>query len=149
MCRRAGFRSILLRGDTDFSQTEYLDGWDEEGVLFHFGYDAMSNLKERAENLEENAWEKLVRPPKYAVETEPRARPDNVKDQVVREREFTKLALQSEQVAEFAYQPTACQKTYRMIVVRKNISVEQGERRLFDEIRYFFYISNDRQSSQN
>jgi hypothetical protein len=30
-----------------------------------------------------------------------------------------------------------------MVVVRKNISVEQGEHRLFDEIRYFFYLTND------
>lgn len=30
-----------------------------------------------------------------------------------------------------------------MVVVRKNISVEQGEQRLFDEIRYFFYVTND------
>ena len=30
-----------------------------------------------------------------------------------------------------------------MVVVRKNISVEKGEKVLFDEIRYFFYITND------
>ena len=30
-----------------------------------------------------------------------------------------------------------------MVVVRKNLSVEKGEQRLFDEIRYFFYITND------
>lgn len=39
--------------------------------------------------------------------------------------------------------PNACEKTYRMVVVRKNISKEQGEVRLIDEVRYFFYISND------
>jgi hypothetical protein len=27
-----------------------------------------------------------------------------------------------------------------MVVVRKKISVEQGPQRLFDEIRYFFYV---------
>ena len=30
-----------------------------------------------------------------------------------------------------------------MVVVRKNISVEQGDHRLFDQIRYFFYLTND------
>ena len=34
-----------------------------------------------------------------------------------------------------------------MIVIRKNISVEKGEKRLFDEIVYFFYITNDREST--
>ena len=36
---------------------------------------------------------------------------------------------------------------YRMIVLRKNLSVEKGEKVLFDDIRYFFYITNDRVSS--
>ncbi len=30
-----------------------------------------------------------------------------------------------------------------MVVVRKNVSKEQGDVRLIDEIRYFFYSSND------
>jgi hypothetical protein len=30
LCREAGFKEILLRGDTDFSQTQYLDGWHEQ-----------------------------------------------------------------------------------------------------------------------
>ena len=34
-----------------------------------------------------------------------------------------------------------------MVVVRKNISVEKGEQRLFDEIRYFFYVTNDRETA--
>ena len=48
LCRRAGFRRITLRGDTDFSQTEHLDRWDAEGVRFVFGIDAMPNLVNRA-----------------------------------------------------------------------------------------------------
>ena len=34
-----------------------------------------------------------------------------------------------------------------MVVVRKNISVEQGDQRLFDEIRYFFYLTNDHETA--
>ena len=34
-----------------------------------------------------------------------------------------------------------------MVVIRKNISREKGEVRLIDEIRYFFYITNDRRQS--
>src|SRR5689334_20663956 len=45
LCRDAGFRRILLRGDTDFTQTRHLDAWDAEGVTFLFGIDAMPNLK--------------------------------------------------------------------------------------------------------
>ena len=30
-----------------------------------------------------------------------------------------------------------------MVVVRKNLSVEKGERLLFDDVRYYFYITNE------
>lgn len=148
LCRKAGFQIIRLRGDTAFSQTEHLDRWNNaKDVRFQFGYDAKKNLIELAENLPESAWEKLTRPPKYAVQTKTRAKPDNVKRQVIRRREFEHLELKSEQVAEFEYQPTACQRPYRMVVIRKNISHEKGDKVLFDEIRYFFYITNDRDAS--
>jgi len=147
VCFQGGFRRALLRGDTDFSQTEHLDRWHEDGrIRFVFGYDAMPNLVALAQDLPENAWQKLKRPPRYQVKTEPRARPDNVKDRIVREREFKTLRLQAEHVAEFDYRPTACRHTYRMIVVRKDILTTKGEQVLFDEARYryFFYITNDR-----
>jgi hypothetical protein len=147
LCRRGGFRRVRLRGDTAFSQTEYLDGWDDDGVLFQFGYDAMPNLKKLAEDLPESAWTTLQRPPAYERKGRRRARPPRVKREVIRRREFEHLELQSEEVAEFDYQPIACRRKYRMVVVRKNISKEKGEQRLFDEVRYFFYISNDRQAT--
>lgn len=148
LCLGAGFRQVLLRGDTDFSQTEHLDRWHANPrVRFIFGFDARPNLQELAEKLEPQAWRRLERPARYQVQTEPRQRPDNVKDRIVVQREFDKMRLQSEEVAEFDYRPTACRNTYRMVVVRKNISVEKGERHLYDEIRYFFYITNDRQST--
>ncbi len=147
VCRRGGFHRIRLRGDTDFSQTEYLDGWTDEGVLFQFGYDAKPNLKAIAEDLPETGWTKLIRPPSYQREGPARQRPPRVKRTVIRRRQYLHLELQSEEVAEFEYQPAACARPYRMIVVRKNISQEKGERRLLDEVRYFFYITNDRTAS--
>jgi hypothetical protein len=116
-------------------------------VVFQFGYKAYAKLEEIAENLPKSDWTKLRRPPKYEVQTSRRRKPRNVKRRVIREREYVHLELKSEQVAEFDYQPTACSKSYRMVVVRKNISREQGDARLFDEIRYFFYITNDRDAS--
>ena len=147
LCRNAGFRQILLRGDTDFSQTEHLDRWDDQGVRFVFGMDAMANLKARAEDLPEGLWKPLTRPAKYDVQTERRQRPANVKERIVKERRYKNIRLQSEHVAEFDYCPTKCRQSYRVVVLRKNLSVERGEQVLFDEIRYFFYITNDRTSS--
>jgi len=58
-------------------------------------------------------------------------------------RQFDNQRLRSEEVAEFNYRPTACSEDYRMVVVRKNITKEKGELRLHDDIRHFFYITND------
>lgn len=143
LCRRAGFHRITFRGDTDFTQTRHLDDWDAKRIRFVFGCDARQNLIERAEALTGKDWRRLVRRQRYEVRAEPRRRPDNVKEVKVIEHEFDNLRLRSEEVAEFAYSPVACKKAYRMVVVRKNISVEKGAVCLFDEIRYFFYLTND------
>ena len=107
----------------------------------------MANLVEMAESLEKKAFQPLHRPEKYSLKTTPRQRPENVKERIVRQREFKNIRLQSEEVAEFDYQPTKCKKAYRVVVLRKNLSVERGEWVLFDDVRWFFYISNDRKKS--
>ncbi|MFM8253023.1 MAG: IS1380 family transposase [Planctomycetota bacterium] len=145
LCKDAGFREILLRGDTDFSQTEFLDGWNSQGVKFVFGMDASGKLKGLADDLPESAWRKLKRPAKYHVATTPRVRPENCKQPIVEARGFEDVQLVDEDVAEFDYQPVACKKTYRIVVIRKNLTRARGvdgQRELFDEIRYFFYITN-------
>jgi hypothetical protein len=144
LCRRAGFREILLRGDTAFSLTSELDRWDDDGVRFIFGYDAMPNLKGLAGGMPEAEYSELVRRADRAIQTQPRQRPENVKERIVVERSYKNIKLKSEQIAEFDYQPCKCKRSYRMVVVRKNLSVEKGDLALFDEIRYFFYITNDR-----
>jgi hypothetical protein len=148
LCRVAGFKAIRLRGDTDFSQTVHLDRWDDQTDLaFVFGIDARANLVARAVELPKSAWETLERPAKYEVKTEPRARPENVKEQIVIEKGFENIKLLGEEAAEFAYRPTACTRDYRLIVVRKKLSVEKGQDVLFEDYRYFFYISNDRKAT--
>lgn len=148
LCRRAGFGRILLRGDTDFEQTWKLDGWDGAGdITFIFGADAVKSLVTRAQELPDEAWRRLERPPRYEVKTQERTKPENVKEQVVRDKGFKNFVLQWEDVAEFQYQPGRCRRSYRMVVLRKRVSVEKGQEKLFEEYRYFFYITNDRTST--
>ncbi len=142
VCRKAGFRQILLRGDTDFSQTEHLDRWDGDKVTFIFGMDAMKNLYELVETLPQTAWKRLARPPRYEIQTQTRERPENVKERVVLEREFENKRLVGESVAEFRYRPTKCSKEYRMVVVKKDIEVTRGQKKMFDDTVCFFYITN-------
>ena len=55
LCLRAGFRGVLLRGDTDFTQTAHLDCWsDDPRVQFIFGMDCTGNLMVLADELPES-----------------------------------------------------------------------------------------------
>jgi hypothetical protein len=142
LARSGGFRRVRLRGDTDFSLTRHFDRWNEDGVEFVFGIDANPSFVARAEALPESAFRPLKRPSKRKVKTEPRRRPENVKERIVRERGFKNLVLESEHVAEFSYTPARAKGSYRMIVVRKTIRVEKGQLHLGDEARYLFYVTN-------
>jgi hypothetical protein len=144
LCRQAGFQDILLRGDTDFSLTANFDRWDDDNVRFVFGVDATKWMKNRAEAQSETLYEQLVRKAERQTRTQPRRRPANVKQQIIKARGYKNVRLQSEQVVEFEHKPSRCSRSYRVVALRKNLTVEEGDLALFDDIRYFFYITNDR-----
>jgi Transposase DDE domain group 1 len=146
LCREAGFRTILMRGDTKFTQTRHLDRWDDAGdVRFLFGFEAHDTLKAQADDLPAEAYSFLERPPRYEIQTAPRQRPERVKAEIVKRRGFKTIHLLEEMIAEFDYRPVACRKSYRVIVLRKRLGTDQGQLRLFEEYRYFFSITNDRE----
>jgi hypothetical protein len=70
-----------------------------------------------------------------------------VQENIVIEREYNNLVLQAEHVAEFDYQPTACSRSYRMIVIRKKNDEMKGQKLLIEQERYLFYITNDRDAT--
>ena len=133
---------VCVRGDTDFSLTAHFDRWAEQ-VDFLFGMDAHPVLVGRAEELAESAWKCLQRKEKYTtLSGQMRERYQcNEKQRIVVEREYLNLRLNHEEVAQFNYRPGKCGRDYRVVVLRKNISKMKGEQVLFDEIRYFFYIT--------
>jgi hypothetical protein len=145
-CRQAGFKSFVLRGDTDFSQTKHLDRWHEQGdVRFVFGLDCTPLRHILADDLPPESWKPLKRPPKYQVKTKKRRKPERVKQKIVEQRGYKDIQLVGEWVAEMKYRPVACKREYRVVVVRKNLKVnDPAQGRMFeDDYRYFFYITND------
>lgn len=133
---------VCVRGDTDFSLTAHFDGWAER-VDFLFGMDASPALVRRAEALDEASWRRLERKPKYETLTDQKRQrlQADEKARIVKERGYVNLELNYEDVAEFEYQPGKCTRPYRVVALRKNISKSKGDNVLFDEIRYFFYIT--------
>jgi hypothetical protein len=142
LVREAGFSTVLLRGDTDFALTANFDRWDPDGVRFVFGYDARANLVEKASDTDEAMYHELVGRAERAIKTTPRAKAHRVKDDIVRSRGFKVLRTAGEDVCEFDYRPGACARDYRVVALRKDLSVERGEDVLFHEYRWFFYITN-------
>lgn len=147
LCIEAGFKDVLLRGDSDFSLTTSFDRWTDRGARFVFGYDAKPNLVATAEETDNSEYRELLQRAERAIATKPRARPANEKDRIVREREFNVLVTKDEMLTEFLYQPRACRREYRFVVLRKTIANERGQEHLFDEYRYFFYVTNDLEMS--
>lgn len=149
LCRRAGFDDVLLRGDTDFTMSSHLDRWDDAGVRFVLGHDADQGFKNRAENmLFEDATE-LVRKAKHAFSTATRAKQPRIKEEIVKERGYLNKRLLAEDTLEFEYTPRRAKKSYRIVVLRKWIVEERGQRTLAEDFRYFFYITNDRALSRD
>lgn len=133
---------MTLRGDTDFTHTAQLDRWDQSGVCFIFGMDAHRKAVGLAEGLSEGCWRPLERMPKYEILTEARGRRERVKESIVVEKGYLNKKLVGEDLAEAVYQPGNCKQKYRLVILRKNISVQKGELVLFAEIRYLFYLTN-------
>ncbi len=134
--------TVTIRGDTDFSHTEQLDRWDKKGNKFILVFDAHPKLVKIADALVQSAWRPMERLPKHEILSEPRKKAFRFKEQIVIEKEFKNQKLVGEDITEIDYQPLKCKTKYRVIILRKNISVQQGEKVLLDEIKYFFYITN-------
>jgi DDE family transposase len=140
--------TVTIRGDTDFTHTAQLDRWEEAGRFFILGMDAHPKVVQLAEALPASAWQRLERLPKYEILTEPRQKAFRYKEQIVIQKEFRNQKLVGEDLAQMDYQPVKCGKKYRLVIVRKNISVQKGEKALLDEIRYFFYLTNRKDKAE-
>jgi hypothetical protein len=147
LCRTGGFTDVLLRGDTDFSLTANFDRWHAEGVRFVFGYDAKANLVEAAEAQPDELYHELAARAERAIaEASPdkrrRTRPKRHKEAIVAERGYKNIATVGEDITEFTYRPRHCERDYRVVALRKDLRVT-GQGTLFNQFRYFFYITND------
>ena len=139
--RDAGFRKVRLRGDGHFALTEDFDYWTRRDVEFVFGLPAHPKLVRFADGLQTSEWRPLRRDGRSTRcrrgEWKPR-----IKKAIIEKRGYKNLKLECEDYAEFDYQPTKCSRQYRVVALRKTITVTQGQDLLIPEVRYHFYITN-------
>lgn len=148
LCRRAGHESILMRGDTAFSMTGYIDKWHEQGVNFVFGMMAHKGMTTRADSLEKAQYAELVRNAEDVfAKKKTRKKQPRVKQGIVEKKGYKNLKLQREDIAEFVHTPSRAKHTYRVVVLRKTVTEHRGQLYLGNADRYFFYLTNDFDSS--
>lgn len=141
LCKSAGFKKVRLRGDTAFAVPSLFDAWDENGIDFVFSNAAHPHLVETANVFDEpNDWEELKRKIQKKFERE---RPENIKQKIVEEKGYLDMKMKKEDIIEFLHRPSKCTKEYRVVAIRRLISVQKFGKELFEEFRYFFYITND------
>ncbi|AOY57784.1 conserved uncharacterized protein [Desulfococcus multivorans] len=133
-------KEAVINVDGTISETsgECKEGMD---ISCHRG-----NLVKLAKSLTE--WDLLERKPGHTVKTRKRRKAENIKKAVVKKRKFKTIQTVSEYLSEFSYKPGKCKKPYRMIVLKKILKVTKVELKLFDNVRYFFYITNDAKNSK-
>src|SRR5690606_18044195 len=144
---RGRFEEVLLRGDTDFALTANFDRWTEADVKFVFGYDANKAVGALASELPDSAWSVLERASCETPKGEPRQRRENTKEGVVIKRGFKNQRLLMEWIAEIPYKPGKCRRPYRLVIVRKDLTVDQGTHVLFRDIRHLFYTTDDERTA--
>jgi hypothetical protein len=130
---------ICVRGDTDFSLTATSTA-GPSGSTSSSAWTA-TTLRGRAEALPEAAGSGWSVAPKYPL-TDQTARAPGEREG--RDRPGAWLCQPRAELrgrGRVRYQPGKCTRPYRVVALRKNISKMKGEQVLFDEIRYFFYIT--------
>lgn len=140
--------TVTIRGDTDLTHPAPLDRWQEAGRHFMVGMEAPPKVVTLAEGLPASAGKRLERLPQDEIRTEPRQKAFRHKERIVLEKGLKNQVLVGEDIAEIEEQPAKCSRKYRWVILRQNLSVQQGERALLDEIRYLFYLTNRRDPAE-
>jgi hypothetical protein len=138
---KAVFKNVYLRGDSAFSLTRKFDEWTEDKVKFIFGFAKNFNLELEADLLDKNQWKRLYSAKKKKGKKS-RKKKERVKESLVISRGYKNVVQKNVYVSEFKYRPVKCKKDYRVIVVKKILDVKFGQELLFEDYRYFFYITN-------
>ena len=112
-----------------------------EGRL-HLRHGREAALRSRAEALDEACWQRLERAPRYETLTgqkRQRFQADEKERIVASGATSTGAELRGRGRVQLPARQV--RQPYRVVALRKNISKMKGEHVLFDEIRYFFYIT--------
>src|SRR5690606_28568919 len=94
--------------------------------------------------VDDDEYRELVRKADSIFEAKRRAKQPRVKDEIVFERGYYNITLETEDITEFEHKPSKARRAYRFVVLRKTLVEERGQICMGTKFRYFFYVTNDR-----
>ena len=140
------FKHVCVRGDTKFGRADVLLECERHGAKVCVGWAATPRLVKLAEALPSTAWKPHERRCSGgAAPMRVRRKKGNLRRVKARRRGYTDKKLKREWVAEFPYCPMSkkhvVRKTYRVVVIRKQIEVAR-KTGLFDLFTYRFILTD-------
>jgi hypothetical protein len=140
---------ILVRGDADFDRADLREACERAGTFFAVVAKGYSNRVEIAESLPEEAWTPFeTRAARHQAQKEKnrayrrRRKKKNLKRERATERNYTELRQTRQWVAEVPFSPPDTDKTYRLVLRRKETEHHQGQQHIFDQDRYGWVLTN-------
>jgi hypothetical protein len=138
------FGERIWRGDTAFYEAKLINLTVQRGAHFVVCVDTMPNLVAIAEKLPQRAWKAMEWHPqeKAIPEEEQRQKRVRWRSFKARKRGYRDIASLEQDLAEFRYRPTDCDREYRMVVRRVKTRETQGQQVLFEGYRYRFMLTD-------
>lgn len=141
------FEKVCVRGDTQYGRIDVLKMCRSRDTNVALCWKASAGLQKKAEQLPEQSWEILDRSRKQ--DTAPRKKrcrkKRNMRRTKARKRGYKDKKLKREMVSEFPYVPYSLrgkvEKSYRMVVVRKQVEVAE-QTALFDVYEFRFILTD-------
>ena len=138
------FRERIWRGDTAFYVADLINMSVQRGAHFVVCVDTMANLVKIAEKLPPRAWKAMKWRPQEKEVSEEDQRQKRVRWRSIKasQRGYRNIASLEQELAEFSYKPTGCNREYRMVVRRVMTRETQGQEVLFAGYRYHFMLTD-------
>ena len=144
LCDR--FRRVVVRGDSAFCDHHIIETCEQFGQFFAIVMAGYPNVQGLAESVPERSWRPFV--PRPVRERKPVPRESRRKKRKERRRAKAlarrkrDLHLVRQWVTKIPYQPSRCDRSYRLIIRRQLIEETDNQGQLFERYRYRFAFSN-------
>lgn len=138
------FRTVLVRGDSDFDRADVRQVVEEHSAFFAFVARETGARPTRAASIDEGAWRPYSNPKRRSRSSPipPRKKKRNRRRQKARKRGYKELRQTRQWVTEVAWTPPCSDVSYRLVIRRQLIEERKGQQLLFTTYRFRYILTN-------